>query len=224
MDRSSLYPVAFDRQDRFGRCIGVWLARAQTYDPSVLAQLLHPRERTICRSMKGARRVEWIGGRIASQMAREDTPDAGRPVLVNAIGGPETGGRVQLSISHTRRLAVALVGASGLHSVGVDIEQPAIGIFEEQLLVEKIVSTREQRSNSGWRYIPPVQLLSIKEAVFKAVCALTGKPVALRDIHVRRTKNGKGRFQIAPFANGVKAEVDSRPVNGHILSIARAQV
>jgi 4'-phosphopantetheinyl transferase EntD len=222
MAPGDLYPLAFDLEERFGRCVGVRLAGAQSAEPEVLSQLLHPQEAVLCSGMKGARRVEWIGGRVASRLARTGMPCAQCPTLTDENGAPEVAADVSVSISHTKDLAVALVSAGRNARVGVDVESLDAQRLEEELLSEKIMSAAEQQGRASGLAISPVQRLSIKEAVFKAVCALTGTRTALRDISIWRAPDGEARFQVTLSASGIGAEAISVPIEGHVLSLARA--
>ena len=218
-----LYPLAFRFDERFGRCVGVGLAGANGAGPACLRKLLHPEERALCEAMKGARLVEWVGGRVASKLARAGVPGGELPTLRSAGGAPQVGAGIAISLSHTRGLAVALAGFSRGWSVGVDVETIEIEDTEERLLKEKVLSREERRvAISGGCDIATVQRFSIKEAAYKAVFSLTGRPTPLSKITVHRLAGSRDEFQISVPAENVLVEAVSLDVAGHVLSLARA--
>ncbi len=213
----ALYPLAFRRRDRFGACVGVRLPEPGAADRAMLLGLLHPDERRLAVSFKGARLVEWIGGRIASRLARGAILAAPGPTLIGPGGAPAAEAGVSLSLSHTRGLAVALAGAAKDGAVGVDIEPAGIEAANERLLAERILSRDEPEAD-----IATVQRLSIKEAVYKAVFALTGESVPLRTMIVGRL--GGETFAVTiPIEipiEGVRVETSSTPFEDSFLSLA----
>ena len=139
--RDDLFPLAFRLDDaRFGTCVGVHLPVAHSVDPASLLGSLHPEEQALCRSMRGPRLIEWIGGRHASRLARAGMPGAGSPTLSGLSGAPEVGGGVKISISHTERLAVALASPEQAYAIGVDVEAIPTDARGEELLAERILS------------------------------------------------------------------------------------
>jgi 4'-phosphopantetheinyl transferase EntD len=211
MNRDELFPVAFRVEDaRFGRCVGVHLPTGSVY-PLALLERLHPEERELCRSMRGARLKEFAGGRVASRLARVGMKDEGSPTLIGANGAPDASG-VRISLSQTQTLAVALASPDLGCAIGVDIEPIGTDGRGDDLLAERILSPDEGAD------IDIVQRLSIKEAAYKALFALTGTHLLLRDIVVAREGDG---FRVRVPSVKVKA-VSSR-IEGHYLSLARAR-
>jgi 4'-phosphopantetheinyl transferase EntD len=214
---ADLFPPAFRIEDaRFGTCVGVRLQDMQSVDPASLLDTLHPEERKLCRSMRGPRLVEWVGGRHASRLARAGMPGASGPTLPGSNGAPEVGGGVMISISHTQTLAVALASMEQGSAIGVDAEAMPTDARGEQLLAERILSTAERDCAA----ITTVQRLSIKEAVYKAAFALTGKHLPLRAISVEHDGGGGVRIHV-PDAE-MQAEAISLRIEGHYLCLARA--
>ncbi len=212
MSRDELFPVAFRFEDaRFGRCVGVHLPAVGSVDAAPVLAVLHAEERELCRSMRGARLKEFAGGRVASRLARAGMKDEGSPTLIGANGAPVAAG-LRISLSHTQILAVALSSPDLGYAVGVDIEAIAGDRHGNHLLAERILSPDEGAD------IDIVQRLSIKEAAYKALFALTGMHRPLRDIVVTRERDG---FLIQVPAGEVEA-VSSR-IEGHYLSLARAR-
>jgi 4'-phosphopantetheinyl transferase EntD len=211
MSRSTLFAAAFRFEDaRFGTCAGVHLPPAGSVDAAALLAVLHPEERKLCRSMRGARLVEFAGGRVASRLARTGVTNASGPTLIGANGAPEAAG-VRISLSHTQKLAVALASPDLRYAVGVDIEAIATDGLGDDLLAERILSPADAPD------IGIVQGLSIKEAAYKAIFTLTGSHFPLRDIAVAREGEG---FSVR--LAGLEVEAISSSIEGHYLSLARA--
>jgi 4'-phosphopantetheinyl transferase EntD len=209
--RDELFPLAFRFADaRFGTCVGVHLP-AGSVDPLALLESLHAEERELCRAMRGARLTEFAGGRVASRLARAGMEHDGSPTLFGANGAPHAGS-VRISLSHTQRLAVALASPDVGYAVGVDVEAIAGDRRGDELLAERILSPEEGAD------IDIVQRLSIKEAAYKALFALTHTHLPLRDIVVARVGDG---FRIrVPTA---EVEAFSSRIEGHYLSLARGR-
>ena len=219
------YPVAFRLEERFGTCVGVHLTVARSIEPAALLRSLHRDEQALCRSMKGARLVEFVGGRHASRLARAGMPGAGSPTLAGSSGAPQVGGGAKISISHTQTLAVALASAEQGFGIGVDIEAVTTDTIGEELLAERIMSPAElDGSLSNGPSIETVQRLSIKEAVYKAAFALTGTHLPLRQISVERTERGGAQFRVLVPVATMRVEAMSIRVEEHFLSLAQASL
>lgn len=216
-DASTLFPVAFDLDTRFGRCIGLDLAPASAAARDDLPSLLHAEERALCQGMRGARLVEFVGGRVAARLARTGMPGAGRPALRGVGGMPAlVGGSIGLSISHTRHLAVALA-RPGPGSVGVDIELERED-DGDALLAERILSDEERSADARGEPVPLVRRLSLKEAAYKALFPHVG-PRSLRCLHVFHARSAGPGYEVA-VDGGATIAVECREIRGHVLSLA----
>jgi 4'-phosphopantetheinyl transferase EntD len=213
-----LFPLAFRFDDeRFGIGVAVRLPAAGSADPASLLGSLHPEEQELGQSLRGPRLIEWIGGRHASRLARAGMPGAGTPTLSGLNGAPEVGGGVNISISHSERLAAALASPGQGYAIGLDIEAIPTDARGEDLLAERILSPAELNGTA----IETVQRLSIKEAAYKAIVSLTGKHLRLREISVERAGDGEFRIHV-PDAK-MQVEVTSWRIERHFLSLARAR-
>ena len=99
---SRLYPLAFDLDTPFGRCVAVGLGPAATADRARILASIHPKERVPCDQMRGARLVEFAGGRVAATLAHGRSAAAGWPTLRGAGGAPIGPCGTSVSISHSR--------------------------------------------------------------------------------------------------------------------------
>jgi len=199
------FPPAFALDTHAGRCIAVRLPPAEPFDRAGVLAALHPEERALAEGFRGARLIAFAGGRVAARRAG----GAEIPTLRGPDGAPvRAGGRV--SISHSRRLAVALVAdGTGLHP-GVDVE-PLAPDPADHLLAERILAPEERDDAS----LPLVARLSLKEAAFKALHPLLG-PVAFRRIVVLAGRNGGLRLEV-PAA--VRLAAALRYVEDHVLGV-----
>src|SRR5262249_8647774 len=151
------------------------------------------------------------GGRVASRLARVGVSDASGPTLIGPDGAPKVAG-ARISLSHTQKLAVALANSDLGYTVGVDVEAIATDRHRDRLLAERILSPSEGPD------IDIVQRLSIKEAAYKAISALTSTHFPLRDIAAAR--DGEGfRIRIPEL----EVEAKAMRLEGHYLSLARAR-
>ena len=154
--------------------------------------------------MRGARRVEFAGGRIASRLARAGMRAANRPTLRGTAGMPTVTGGNSISISHARHLAVALASADPGCSIGVDIQ----ALDEEgtmPLLAERILSEEERAADRVTEAIPLLRRLSLKEAAYKALFPRFGH-VRLREIVVLRERGGGEGYRIVATGDGACSE------------------
>jgi 4'-phosphopantetheinyl transferase EntD len=213
-----LFPLAFRFDDaRFGTCVAVRLPAASSTDPGSLLASLHTEEQEFGRSLRGPRLIEFVAGRHASRLARAGMPGSGSPTRPGLNGAPEVGGGVTVSISHTQTLAVALASTEQAYAIGVDIETIPTDTRGEELLAERILSPAERNGAT----IDTVRRLSIKEAAYKAIVALTDNHMPLRNISVER--DADGGFRIHVLVAEMQVEVTSSRIEGHYLSLARAR-
>jgi len=210
------YPVTFIIDTGFGRAVGVDLAAAVDANPATLIALLHPEERPMCDGMRGARLVEFAGGRIACRLARDGIPGADGPTLRGASGEPAAKGGVSVSISHARRYAVALAKAGTGCTVGIDIE-PLDDDGAGVLLAGRILSEHERAADGAGEAIPALRRLSLKEAAYKALFPRLGH-IPLRDILVTRRR---AAYRITTPACDRPIAAASHDHDGHALSLVR---
>ena len=209
---SEVFPLAFRFEDaRFGTCVGVHLPAGGPVAAASLLAALHPEERELCRSMRGARLVELSAGALPRAAPVPAMGCACAPTLIGANGAPDAGA-VRISLSHTQNLAVALASPDLGYALGVDIETIAADRQGNGLLAERILSPEEGAD------IDIVQRLSIKEAAYKAVFALTGTHLPLRDIVVARVamdfSSGVPKAEVEAISSRMKAIISASPGRG----------
>lgn len=198
-------PVCADDTARIGACDA---ARSQ----------LHPQEWALAETLAPVRRLAFVAGRLAAHAAMQHaaaitpTPfgasgaastSATHAVLRTARGAPAFPPGVLGSISHTRRLAVALVRADPAPNVhiGVDIETLPDPDREQHRpdLAPRILTAHERRAlpphTEGDRvtraYLDAVRIrFSLKEAVYKAIDPWVQRHVRFQEVETTLHDNG----------------------------------
>ncbi len=173
---------------------------------------LHPREWMFAESLPPARRLSYVAGRLAAHAAMTravSAPPAALPVLRTARGAPAFPDGILGSISHTRRLAVALVRAAApatpghppLLNIGVDVETLPDPAHEQHRvdIAPRILTARELRAlppkvhdeRITRAYLEAVRLrFSLKEAVYKAIDPWVQRHVRFQEVEVTLHADG----------------------------------
>jgi len=131
---------------------------------------LQPDERTLANEMRAYRQVSWTGGRLALHQAVRHLGERGDSVPSGPRGEPVLPRGIAGSVSHKRKLAVAIAARSSHGTIGVDLEDlgPARkGIAERVLLQEELDAVATLPEERQWLAI--VLRFSIKEAIYKAL-------------------------------------------------------
>ena len=207
------FPTAFAFETPVGRAVVVRLAAAEGAGRDAILAALHPEERRLAEAMRG--------GRLVSSPAA-GSPPAAPPAPMRRRSAPRTAHRAapaaSSSISHSRFLAVALVGDAGGPQPGIDLEALASDP-SDHLLAERIVAAEEHAADRAGAALPVVVRLSLKEAAFKAVHPLLGV-VPLRRILAFAGPDGAAELGIP--ATAVRLTATIRYVEGHVLCIVAA--
>jgi enterobactin synthetase component D len=157
---------------------------------------LHPDEWALARSLAPARRLAFVGGRVALRDALSSVaPEhAGAPVLRTARGAPQLPAGVIASVSHKRQLAVAIAARLGdaVRTVGVDVEElPTEAELNRPDLAPKILTPLERHELAplaasdalGYRHAVRLRF-AIKEAVYKAIDPHVQRYVRFEEVEV----------------------------------------
>lgn len=140
---------------------------------------------------------DMLGGELYKALGKEPS---GRPLL----SGRD---HLDLSISHTRGLVVALLGAKLW--VGVDVE-----LLDRSPLGVDRLSTASERALVAEAGLEPIVLWACKEAAFKA---LHGSIVVLSELMLERISPGKLLFGTS---QGHSLAVSFNRESGYVLSWA----
>jgi 4'-phosphopantetheinyl transferase EntD len=167
--------------------------------PSVLAsarEALHPDEWTLSETLAPPRRVAFVGGRLALRTALRDAQPtlANAPILRTPRRAPSMPPGALGSVSHKRRLAVALVSAptDAVHTLGVDVEErPDADDLTRPDLAPKILTPLERHelaplaASDPLGYRVAVRLrFALKEAVYKAIDPHVQRYVRFQEVEV----------------------------------------
>ena len=151
--------------------------------------------------------MDFVGGRLALQA---NLRGLGRSAacLPDERGGVVLPPGVSGSISHKRRLAIALTARANHGGLGVDLEDllpQRDGIAERVLLPEELEAVRALREDRQW--VATVLRFSFKEAIYKALNPLVQRYIGFEEALVDpdtdqtarielRLAKGEGPFQL----------------------------
>jgi phosphopantetheine--protein transferase-like protein len=223
-----------------GTLVGVALPPSAP-DPDVLATLdtvrdaLLPAEWAIADRLAVPRRVAFVGGRLALRTALGAvSPDRSRePVLRTPRGAPLMPAGTLGSVSHKRRLAVALVSApsDAVRTLGVDVEEvPDERDLARPDLAPKILTPLERHelaplaADDALAYRQAVRLrFALKEAVYKAIDPHVERYVRFQEVEVFPGAAGAVAVRLAlPEFAGRHITVQAywTRVEGHLVATA----
>lgn len=176
---------------------GVVLAVCREAEPGALPGP----ERELCKTMAAGPARLFAMGRMAARSTLETLGAAPRPLLRGGHGEPLWPEGYLGSISHTRGLGLAAaVQATVAKAIGIDVELSERRPNPD--ILKRIATSAEQNwiDRSG---IDPslgaLQLLSAKEAVYKAFYPLTGVALNFMDVSLER----KGDSYIAALTRNI---------------------
>ncbi|APE42972.1 hypothetical protein BOO69_05695 [Sulfitobacter alexandrii] len=189
-------------------------------DPSMPQPGLFPEEEAALAGMVPDRRREFAAGRAAARLALAEAGHAAQPIPMQDNRAPLWPPGVAGSITHTRRLCIAVV-SDRVRALGLDAE-------EDHPMDEEMISTicsEMEISRSG--SIPEqrfaTMIFSAKEAVYKAQFALTGALFGFEVLDVTLEPDA-GRFAarflqpVGPFAVGDSLPGRIAEVAGHLVT------
>ena len=211
----------------FGRLCAVELpAEDDAAAVDRLAEALPPEERAHARALVPARRLTWVGGRVALRAALAElglASGATGPILATPRGAPALPAGVIGSIAHKRTIAVALAAFAppGDVTLGVDVELDRAPRFD---ISGRVLTPVERRRVDA--LAPPARARAVlaafaaKEAVYKALDPWLGRAVAFQEVELDglvarlAPRRGEPSFDI---------ELHEEPLAGHVLVTARVQ-
>jgi len=164
------YTTAFVEAVSHGVVSGVHIPDSSAPVPDEVLSRLQPEEKTLADEMRAYRQVSWTGGRLALHTAVRSLGERGDAVPAGPRGEPVLPRGIAGSVSHKRKLAVAIAARSSHGTIGIDLEDlgpPRKGIAERVLLPEELAAVAELPEDRQW--ISIVLRFSIKEAIYKAL-------------------------------------------------------
>ncbi len=174
-----------------GIAVGIELPRDAGSIPEDVLQRLHPRERAHATQLEGARQVQWVGGRLALQLALKRLRSRRLPFLPLPSGGIQAPQGLRASVSHKRGLAVGLVGQASAGSIGVDLEdlEPSRLHLAPRILTPTEQGRLEQLPEPQ-RWPALLTHFSIKESIYKALHPHVQRYVGFQEAELQLGPNG----------------------------------
>ncbi|HET6281672.1 MAG TPA: 4'-phosphopantetheinyl transferase superfamily protein [Polyangia bacterium] len=202
------FAVEFRRDLPHGRCVAVSLPPApagsladagddgageKAIVPAATFAQLPDAEQNYARGLAPARRVTWVGGRLALRAALLDLGVDAGAMLSDDRGAPVLPPGTVGSISHKARLAIALAAPDADWSVGIDLEDLTArrrGDISTHVLTETerqaIASLEEpQRGHEV------LARFAAKEAIYKAVDRFVRRYVSFQEVTLHRSADGE---------------------------------
>lgn len=191
------FAMAFADRGPFGTLVGVHLPVGLDPVPGEALEELTPAERELALGLKGRRQIEWTGGRLALRRAAAELGLELGPVLRGARGEPLLPEGLSASISHKRRLAVALIAPSEGGTLGIDLEE----LGPERLsILGRILRPEEERLlralPEAERWEPLLMRFVVKEAVYKALHPHVNRYVGFTEAAVEGEPGGPIRISL----------------------------
>jgi 4'-phosphopantetheinyl transferase EntD len=219
----SAIPVALSRATAWGQLVGIALP-ADDDDPAldVLAASLVPEEQAHARGLPPARRVTWVGGRVALRRALAELGVTPGPLMATPRGAPALPPGVAGSIAHKRTLAVALAApALADVTLGVDVEvDRALRVDISERVLTPVERGRLDALAVPARATALLRAFAAKEAIYKALDPWLRRHVAFAEVEVDA---GAGRFTPRPGEPRFAIELRDEPLAAHVLVTARVQ-
>jgi len=218
------FGICFERAVPHGLLVGVALPGTGDSVPEEVVDTLLGAEQQVLASLRGYRREEWVGGRLALHQA------------LKAIGGPRQallsgdGGEIiaprgwAVSVSHKRELAVGIASRSHGGNVGIDLEtaEPARPAIASKILrpeeLEFVESLPESR-----RWIATLERFTLKEAFYKAVYPYVERLVGFQEVSVHPDLDGSARFEIHFEEGPFEASGQTEWFDGYVVATVRVR-
>ena len=163
---STPFSLAFVRPSTFGTLAAVHLPSGVEAVTNEVLDRLDPDERAIARGLRGRRQIEFTGGRLAW---RAINAEAG-PLRTGERGEPLCPPGLSVSLTHKTDLALALVGAAGRGTLGLDLEgdgRARMTIADRVLRPEEREVVWQLPEADRWRAV--LIRFALKEAAYKAI-------------------------------------------------------
>jgi enterobactin synthetase component D len=191
--------------------------------PEVLAQLV-AEERAFAAGLSPALLRTWVAGRLALRAALAEL-DAPRTALLSTPrGAPVLPPGFVGSVSHKKRIALALAAPDEGAHVGIDVEDaapPRVDIAAKVLTAVELLEVDALAPDARWRAV--VTRFSIKESIYKAVDPFVQRYVGFKEAEVDLGPPAAARLSLAKGEGPFAAEVSWAEIEGAIVSTARVR-
>jgi phosphopantetheine--protein transferase-like protein len=217
------------RAAAFGQLVGVVLPAHD--EPEALSPLdaeLHAEERALAAGLALARRVTFVGGRVALRRALRAAGCGEAPIASTPRGAPTLPVGFAGSIAHKQAIAVALAAAAPADvTLGIDVEPeraPRVDISARVLTPAERARVAALASEAA-RTRELLVAFAAKEAIYKALDPWLARYVSFQEVEIAREADGAlgaafaGRAGEPAFAIELREEA----LAGHVLLTARVQ-
>jgi enterobactin synthetase component D len=152
--------------------------------PEVLARLA-PEERAFAAGLPPFRQLTWVAGRLALAAALAELGAPRTPLLATPRDAPAPPPGFVGSVSHKKRIAVALAAPDEGAHVGIDVEETAPQRYDisQKILTARELAAADARSPEE-RGRAVVAWFSIKESIYKAVDPFVQRYVGFKEAEV----------------------------------------
>ena len=158
---------------------------------------LHADEREHAAQLKGRRRIEWIGGRLAARVAARQMGVDIPALLPDPYGAPRAPKHLTVSIAHKEGLAFALIARKAHGAVGIDFEVTG---RDRSAIGPKVLNAFEQAEvdslapNRQWTAI--LLRFAIKEALYKALAPRMKRYIGFQEVQISELANGSAQVKL----------------------------
>jgi enterobactin synthetase component D len=228
-----VFAVAFARDLPFGRCVALNLPVEEALGTGA-GTGLHAEEAAYARGLPPARRVTFIGGRLALRAALSDLGvTASAPITIGARGAPALPSGVVGSISHKQAIAVAVAaraeGADAGVTLGLDVElpqrAPRPGVARRVLADDEM--RRLEALDPSARGQALLVAFSAKEALYKALDPWVARRLSFHEVAIARAADGRLTADLRLRPSGGEGaftvELHEEPAPGLVLVAARVR-
>jgi len=225
------FAVMFQRSLPAGVCVAVSLPER---DDFALPPGLHPDEAAFVHSSPAARRMTFIGGRVAlrAAMAALGPGAAGdpapAPILSTPRGAPAMPPGFVGSVSHKRELAVAIAARAEptpRTTVGIDVE---VARPLRADIAPRVLTPAERSAMAGLtgaaRDAAVLFHFAAKEAIYKALDPWVQRMVSFQEVEITTAPESGLRVRLALTRGEGPFAVELRDVREHVLVLAVATV
>lgn len=205
------YSIVYREALHHGVIIGVSLPEQKAPVPEGVIAQLHPEEQTYADSLRGFRKMHWVGARLATTTAFQSLGYGSPPVLSDPWGAPTSGQDLSISITHKRHAAFAIVARSEHGSLGIDLEDLAPireGIAARVLRDEERRDVEKMDPERGW--ISTVIRFSVKESIYKALAPRHRRYIEFQEAEVSPNIDGSVSVNLHLKQGPYPAEIEAR--------------
>lgn len=189
--------------------------------PEVMARLT-AEERALCREHVGARLATWVAGRLALASALEAVGAGRASLLSTSRGAPAVPPGFVGSVSHKKRLAVALAARDEGARLGVDVEEaarPRVDVSPRVLTDAERAAVGALPDEARWRAV--IARFSLKESIYKALDPFVKRYVGFKEAEIDLDDPPLVRLSLERGEGPFAVEATWTTVGGFFLTTAR---